>query len=137
MSTSQPTFSKLAFPFVSLFIIITIVCFAFATQLDALKINHWVFFVANIILFFVAIITMLMHKMSVKNSNPRAFTNGVMTSMVIKLFVIGTAVLVYASKAGAGKSVYGVYAGMVLYLIYTALEVKIALQMNKKPNANN
>lgn len=134
---SSNNFLNKAKPFFILFGLVTILIFVFAIQLDGLKINHWVIFIANILLFCISFFTIFLHNESLKSANPKSFVNIVMVGMIIKLLVIGAAILLYVFKSGASKSVYGVYAGMLLYLIYTALEVKIALQLNKKPNANN
>jgi hypothetical protein len=120
-----------------IFLLVTILAFAFGAQLDALKMNHWVILGANLLLFAISIFTLFMHQASIKSANPKAFINSVMVGMIVKLLVIGAAILLYVNMAGANKNVYAVYTGMLLYLVYTALEVNIALQLNKKPNANN
>ncbi|MFC4230427.1 hypothetical protein ACFOW1_00890 [Parasediminibacterium paludis] len=120
-----------------LFVLVTILALAFGAQLDAMKINHWVILGANLLLFAISMFTLFMHQASVKSANPKAFINSVMVGMIVKLLVIGAAILLYVNKASGNKSVYAVYTGMFLYLVYTVLEVKIALQLNKKPNANN
>lgn len=122
---------------VIIFILVTVLALAFGSQLDALKMNHWVILGANLLLFAISIFTLFIHQASIKSANPKAFINSVMVGMIVKLLVIGAAILLYVNKAGANKNVYAVYAGMLLYLVYTALEVSIALQLNKKPNANN
>ncbi|MDI9365113.1 MAG: hypothetical protein QM541_09195 [Flavobacterium sp.] len=120
-----------------IFVLVTVLAFAFGSQLDALKMNHWVILGANLLLFAISIFTLFMHQASIKSTNPKAFINSVMVGMIVKLLVIGAAILLYVNKAGANKNVYAVYAGMLLYLVYTALEVNIALQLNKKPNVNH
>jgi small-conductance mechanosensitive channel len=119
------------------FVLVSILALVFGVQLDALKMNHWVILGANTLLFAISIFTLFMHQASIKSANPKAFINSVMVGMIVKLLVIGVAILLYIDKAGVNKNVYAVYVGMLLYLVYTALEVNIALQLNKKPNANH
>ncbi|MBC7651116.1 MAG: hypothetical protein H7101_05145 [Deinococcales bacterium] len=120
-----------------MFGIIMLLLVAFTTQLKAIKINASVVMIANALLFFIALITLLLHVQSIQSTNARQFVNSVMLSMLVKFVVIGIAVLIYAYKGGNAKSVYAIYTSMILYIFYTLLEVKIALQLNKKPNANN
>ncbi len=135
--TSKNYFLQTIKPFFFLFICVLIVALAFGAQLDALKINHWVIFVANIILFGISCFTIFLHSASSKSANPKSFINIIMVGMIIKMLVIGATILLCVVKSGANKSIFGIYISMFLYLIYTSLEVKIALQLNKKPNANN
>jgi hypothetical protein len=137
MISSENNFFKKAVPFIVLFGITMLLLLVLAPQLQTLKVNASVVMVANAILFFIALITLLLHIKSLQSTNTRLFVNSVMLSMLIKFVIIGVAVLIYAYKAGSTKSVYAIYTSMLLYIIYTFLEVKIALQLNKKPNANN
>ncbi len=74
---------------------------------------------------------------SVNNANPHAMVRGVMGSVVLKLFVLGTAAFLYLYNAGEHKSVNALFMGMALYIIYTWLEVKIAMQLNPPKNGGN
>ena len=137
MSKEPNSFIKQASPFFILFISLAAIFILFAAKLDALDIDHLVIMWANGLLFIIAIITLIMHLKSVKNSNPNVFSRSIMGGMIIKLFGLGTAVVIYLVQAGKNMSVCAIFVSMFLYVLYTILEVKIALQLNKKPNANN
>ncbi|MBC7721791.1 MAG: hypothetical protein H7068_07170 [Pedobacter sp.] len=137
MINSSNTFLKKALPFVYLFIILNTIFLLFGKKLDAIKIDHVVVIGANILLFLISIITLIMHLKAVKNSNPNVFSRSIMGGMIIKLFGLGAAVVIYLIQAGKDMSVYAIFVSMFLYVLYTFLEVKIALQLNQKPNANN
>ncbi len=137
MINSSNTFSKKALPFVYLFIILNTIFLLFGNKLDAIKIDHFVVIGANILLFLISIITLIMHSKAIKNPNPNVFSRSIMGGMIIKLFGLGAAVVIYLIQAGKDMSVYAIFASMFLYVLYTFLEVKIALQLNQKPNANN
>lgn len=137
MNNQPQSFIKRASHFFILFISLTLLIVLFTTKLDALGIDHFVIMWANGLLFIIAIITLAMHLKSVKNPNPNVFSRSIMGGMIIKLFVLGAAVVIYLLQAGKNMSVYAIFASMFLYVLYTFLEVKIALQLNKKPNANN
>ena len=137
MISFKNSFFKNSVPFIVLFGITMLLLLVLAPQLKIIKINTNVVMIANTILFFIALIILLLHIKSVQSTNARLFVNNVMLSMLVKFVIIGIAVLIYTYKAGSAKSVYAIYTSMLLYIFYTLLEVKIALQLNKKPNANN
>jgi Kef-type K+ transport system membrane component KefB len=62
---------------------------------------------------------------------------GVMSAVVLKLFVLGTAAFLYLYISGEQKSVNALFIGMALYLVYTWLEVKISMQLNPPKNGGN
>lgn len=130
-------FFKKAVPFIVFFGTVMLLLLVFSPQLKIIKINTNVVMVANTLLFFIALITLLLHIQSLKSTNARQFVNSVMLSMLIKFVLIGIAVLIYAYKASSAKSIFAIYTSMLLYIFYTFIEVKIALQLNQKPNANN
>ena len=137
MTNLSNTFLKKALPFCSLFVGLTVLTLSFWKPLKAANINPSVIIGANILLFLISIITLVMHLKAVKNSNPNVFSRSIMGGMIIKLFGLGAAVVIYLLQAGKNMSVYAIFASMFLYVLYTFLEVKIALQLNQKPNANN
>jgi hypothetical protein len=55
-----------------------------------------------------------------------------MGSTLIKMLLTAIVVLIYTKVMKESKSNRGVLAGMVVYLFYMLLEVKIALRLNKK-----
>ncbi len=131
------SYGKLFLSLFIVYILINIPFFIWGSRLDALKIDHVVVIVANSLLFGIAVITMSMHVKAVKNPNPHVFARSVMGGTVIKLFVLGAAVLIYLALAGKNRSIYAVFVAMGLYIVYSILEVRIALQLNKKKDAGN
>jgi len=130
-------YGKLLLSLFIAYIVIDIPLFIWAASLDALKIDHIVVIVANSLLFGIAAFTMSMHVKAIKNPNPNVFARSVMGGTVIKLFVLGAAVLIYLAAAGKNRSIYAVFVAMGLYIIYSIMEVRIALQLNKKKDAGN
>jgi hypothetical protein len=134
---SGNVYLKKAVPFLFLFMFVNTLAIVFGKTLDAKKIDHTVIIAANIILFIIALITLALHTKSVKSSNPNMFTNSVMGATMLKLIIAGGCVLAYVTIAGKNRSTMAVIISMVLYLVYTFMEVMIALQLNKKKNAGN
>lgn len=119
-------------PMFVVFVLVNAICIFFADWLDAHEINHVVVGLANCILFIVSLIIYSMHKKSSSSANAHAFVRSVMGGTLIKLFVFAGGALLYLYFAGENKSVYAIVAAMGLYLVYTALEVRSAMSLNKK-----
>jgi len=124
-------------PIIFLFIIVTILDFIFASWLDAHEVNHSVLLIANIILLILIFITGFLQIKASENNNPYAFVRSITLSAFIKLIVIAVTVLIYLNSSGENKSIYAVGAAMLLYVIYTILEVRSAMHLNRKKNAES
>jgi len=55
-----------------------------------------------------------------------------MAATTIKMLVLASAAMIYIFIAGKNRSVYGILASMLLYIIYLILEINIALKLNQK-----
>jgi hypothetical protein len=124
-------------PVIFLFIIVAILVFIFSNWLDAHEVNHSVLLVANIILLVLIFITGFLHIKAAENSNPHAFVRSITLSAFIKLIVIAVAIFIYLNSSGVNKSIYAVGAAMMLYVIYTVVEVRAAMRLNRKKNVES
>jgi len=127
-------YGKLLFPTLLLFVSVTLVFMVAANFWEHIGVNHWVVIVSNLLLYLMSAISVWMHLKAVKNPNPHVFTRSVMGSTVMKLFVLGISVVIYLLLSGKDRNVFAIFIGMFLYMIYTAFDVKAALQLNKKQN---
>ncbi|MCX6337361.1 MAG: hypothetical protein NT153_08790 [Bacteroidetes bacterium] len=114
-------------PISIVFVVVTIVSLVFSTQLNAFKINQWVVIGSNTILFVFSLYNVVQHNKAMQQTNPHAMIRGVMGSVILKLFVLGTAAFVYLYNAGENKNMNGLFIGMALYILYTWLDVRIGL----------
>ncbi|MBN9297603.1 MAG: hypothetical protein J0I41_11355 [Filimonas sp.] len=123
-------------PLFIIFILVNTICLIYTTALVQKGFDPLVIQGANLILFVLALIGAFMHNRAVKSNNPHAFVRSIMSAMVLKLFVIGASVFIYLYLAGAQRNVKGIVIGMVLYILYSILEVKGAYSLNKEKNGN-
>ena len=123
-------------PLFIIFILVNTICLIYTTALVQKGFDPLVIQGANLILFVLALIGAFMHNKAVKSKNPHAFVRSIMSGMVLKLFVIGASVFIYLYLAGAQRNVKGIVIGMVLYILYSILEVKGAYRLNKEKNGN-
>lgn len=128
---------NLFFPLIILFVLVNANSIVLNTFLIRHQIDNAVVIGSNTLLFFISVISLSMQLKSVKNANPHAVVRGVMGSTVLKLFVLGTAAFLYLYTAGESKSVNALFISMALYLIYTWLEVRLALRLNPPKNGSN
>lgn len=135
----QTKFTKLIMPMLLLFFIANVIIILTEKQMKAASIDYTIVSFANILFFVLGLISLGLHAMASKKENPNVLFRSIMGSTFIKMIVTGTAVLIYAKTAKEKTSTIAVLIGMALYLAYMAIEVKTALQLNKKqkPNASN
>lgn len=100
------------------------------------KINNWVLFAGNCILFLVTIASFRLSKKALFHNNVQAFLRMVYSGMFLKMGVCIGAVLIwfFASPATIGK--IAVMCLFALYFLYTFTEVTLLMRLSKqKKNA--
>lgn len=122
-------------PLLGIFIVVCIAGVAAKTQLEAHKINANVVLTANLLLCVVCSFSVYMHHKALQHSNPNVPLRTAMLSTILKLFVLALAVGIYLLTAKANKSVYAVFASMLLYIIYSFTEVRITTKLKSNGNS--
>ena len=103
--------------------------------LAKLGIDNYVLIIANSLFLIIAIITSVIQKKALQNVNPNVFIRSVMAGMMIKMFVCIIAIIIYWFVAKQNFSTATVFAAMLVYLIYLAVEVILVSKMNKQKHA--
>ncbi|MEI8075906.1 MAG: hypothetical protein WCH78_14240 [Bacteroidota bacterium] len=134
----MPQRKKIFLPIVLVFVAINLLAFLFGTILHSWEIDPYVVAGGNGLLFLISIYNAVQHIKAMAQTNPHAMVRGVMSTSVLKLFVLGTAAFIYLYNAGEHKNINGLFFIMGLYLLYTWLDVRIALKGNpvKKDGSN-
>ncbi|MBL7759322.1 MAG: hypothetical protein JNK08_01360 [Sediminibacterium sp.] len=128
---------KLFLPLVVLMLVVNVLAVMLNSSLQQKQIDGLVVVCANTLLFIICASSLYMQVKSLNNSNPHAMVRGVMGSVVLKLFVLGTAAFIYLYAAGENKSVNALFISMGLYIVYTWLEVRIAMRLNPPKHGGN
>lgn len=128
---------KLFLPLVVLMLLVNVLAVMLNSSLQQKQIDGLVVVCANTLLFIICASSLYMQVKSMNNSNPHAMVRGVMGSVVLKLFVLGTAAFIYLYAAGENKSVNALFISMGLYIVYTWLEVRIAMRLNPPKHGGN
>jgi hypothetical protein len=125
---------KVIFPLLLVYVIANLVLYAVRVILTRWGIDFTVLLFANSIFFLLSLLTFFMQRRALQNSNPNVFIRSVMGGMLIKMFFIISAVIVYRLIAGNSVSKVSVFSSMFLYLLYLGVEVSIITKLNRQKN---
>jgi hypothetical protein len=117
-------------PLVLVFVMVNLMALLLGSVLKNWNTDPWVIAGANFLLFLISIYNAFQHLKVMSQTNPHAMVRGVMGSTVLKLFVLGTAAFIYLYNSGEHRNVNGLFISMGLYILYTWLDVRIALKGN-------
>ncbi len=92
-------------------------------------------FVANVILFLLSAFAFFVQTKGTASANINAFIRGIYSSLLMKMFVIVGAVLIYVFVTGGNVNKPALFVSMTIYLLYTSVEVIQLMKIaRKKPN---
>lgn len=126
---------KLLVPLVAIFVIFSGSLTASRHLLAKWGIDSDILIIANVLFFLISLAAFFMQKKALANSNPNVFVRSVMGGMLLKMFVVIAAVIVYRLVAGNNVNKVSVFASMFLYLLYLGVEVAVITKLNKQKNA--
>jgi len=129
------SFAKKTLPLFLIFVLINSLVLYFHKELDDRKIDSIVVFVANSLLYVLSVLSLTMHTKKPDKKNPNAIVRGVMAATLLKMMVLCFSTLIYLFVAGQSRSINAIFAGLILYVIYTLIEVSIASKNNQNNNA--
>ena len=119
-------------PLLLLFIFINILIFIFTKSLLAFGFNLSFLLAANAIIFMITLIGFTLQAKGSKSANVNAFIRGIYTSLLMKMFVIVVAILIYVSLIGAEINKPSLFTSLAIYLIYTCIEVIQLMKIARK-----
>ncbi len=95
-----------------------------------------VLIVGNALLFIITLISFLLAKKGLRNTNTHAFIRAIIGGIMIKLFVFVIAAFIYISFFKKDINKPALFTCMGLYLVYTFLEVSVLTkQLKQQSNA--
>jgi hypothetical protein len=123
-------------PLVLLFVILNALFISGAGLLRQWNADKNVLIIGNSILFAITLVSYLLAKRSLKNSNPNVFVRAVIGGIMIKLFVAIIATFVYTATSKVQINKPALFTCMGLYLVYTFIEVSVLTkELKQTPNA--
>lgn len=87
---------------------------------------------ANTVLLLLSFLSFVVLVKGVSSPNPHAFVRGLYSSLLLKLFVIVGAILIYVLVFGNELNKWSLFASMVMYIVYTSVEVIQLMKIARK-----
>ena len=123
-------------PLLILFIILTAFFISARNMFNRYNIDQDVLIAGNMLLVIVTVISYLMLLRGINSTNPHSFVRAMYLSFIIKFFIIVAAAGIYVVIARSEVNKPGLIICMVLYLVYTFMEVSVLTKlMKQKKNA--
>ncbi len=119
-------------PVIGLFLLINLIVFIFFNSLKEYGFNVAFLIVANIILFLLTFFGFYIQTSGVRSTNINAFIRGIYSSLLLKMFVIVGAILVYIVALGGEVNKPSILTSLGIYLVYTFLEVVQLMKIARK-----
>jgi hypothetical protein len=127
---------KKLLPVIVFFILINALIVIFGNTLLAAGFNVDFLLVANVVLFILTSFGFFIQIKGVRSANVNAFIRGIYSSLLLKMFVIVAAIVIYILVMGGEANKPSILTSMGIYLIYTFLEVIQLMKIaRKKPDA--
>ena len=123
-------------PVIGLFLLINLIIFIFFNSLKEYGFNVGFLIVANIVLFLLTFFGFYIQTRGVRSTNINAFIRGVYSSLLLKMFVIVGAILIYIVAMDGEVNKPSILTSLGIYLVYTFMEVVQLMKIaRKKPDA--
>ncbi len=123
-------------PVIGLFLLINLILFMFGSSLKESGFNIGFLVAANAILFLITFLGFYVQTKGVRSTNVNAFIRGVYSSLLIKMFIIVVAIVIYILVMGGKTDKLSILTAMGIYIIYTAVEIVQLMKIaRKKPDA--
>ncbi|MEO6905289.1 MAG: hypothetical protein ABI148_02940 [Ginsengibacter sp.] len=128
---NQPLLKKLLPVFV-FFILMNALIIIFGQSLIAAGFNIDFLLAANVILFLLTCFGFFIQTKGVRSKNVHAFIRGIYSSLLLKMFVIVIAIIIYILVMGGQVNTPSLFTSMGLYLVYTSMEVIQLMKIARK-----
>lgn len=126
---NQPSWKSLR-PMFLVFIILNTLFIAGKSFLVKKGIDQSVVLIGNVVLFLVTFVAFHLTRRSLNNKNPHVFVRAVYTGFIVKFFIVVIAAFIYFQLAEQ-ISKPALFVVLVLYLVYTFIEVSALLRLLK------
>lgn len=128
--------TKTIIPIICLFIILNGLIIILKAFLESNGFDVTFLMYANVFLFFISITGFLIQQKGLRSANPQTFVRGVYASMMFKMFITMTVVLIYVFIVRSKINKPSLFTAMGIYIVYTTIEVMALTKVaRKKTNA--
>jgi hypothetical protein len=124
-------------PIVAVFIVVVLLAVIARNWLASQwGLDYLVLLVGNTVLFLATAFSFYLYSKALRNNNVQVFLRMMYSSLLIKMAFCLAATFVYLYFTGKGVNKPGIIACLVLYMVYTYLEVKVLMRLMKNSPKN-
>ena len=124
--------STLYLPLFIAFGLVFILVLVFQDYLISNGVNTNFVLSANFVLFTLSVAGLFIQSKGAGSANLNAFLRGIYTSLLMKMFLIVGAVLIYLTVMGGEVNRGAIFISMALYFVFTAIEVKQIMKLVRR-----
>ena len=126
--------STLYLPLFIVFGLVSILVIIFKDFLAEKDVNSNLILGTNFIFFMLSIAGLFIQRRGAGSENLNVFLRGIYTSLLMKMFLIVGALLIYITIMGGEVNRPAIFICMALYFIFTAVEIKQIMKIVRKKN---
>jgi hypothetical protein len=126
--------STLYLPLFIVFGLASILVIVFKDFLAEKDVNSNLILGTNFIFFTLSIAGLFIQRRGAGSENLNVFLRGIYTSLLMKMFLIVGALLIYITIMGGEVNRPAIFISMALYFIFTAVEIKQIMKIVRKKN---
>lgn len=119
-------------PVIVIFILISLLVFIFKNSLASYGFDIPFLLIANVLLFLLSLFGFYIQTKGVRSTNVNAFVRGLYSSLLLKMFAIIGAILIYIFVMGGEVNKPSLFTSMAIYLLYTSIEVVQLMKIARK-----
>ena len=122
-------------PYISiivLFLIFTGLFLAGRSWMNQLGADTNVLIIGNSILFVATLLSFFLYNRALKNNQPHKFLKYIYGGMFLKMLICLVAAFIYIASLGKNVNKPAIFGCMILYFVYTFVEVSILLKLSKE-----
>jgi hypothetical protein len=123
---------KAFLPLVGIFILVNLLGSNLNLEFSTWKIDAKVLFWGNLILFLASAVSYYFYQKSISNTQPYGFLNNIYAGILVKMMLCLVAAFIYIKMAGKSVNKPAIFACMLLYLVYTTVELLILVKLSKQ-----
>ena len=124
--------STLYLPLFIVFGVVFLLVLVFKDYLISKDVNTSFVLGANFVLFTLSVAGLFIQSKGAGSANLNAFLRGIYTSLLMKMFLIVGAIIIYITIMGGEVNKGAIFISMALYIVFTGIEVKQIMKLVRR-----
>lgn len=124
--------STIYLPLFIVFVVVFLLVVVFKNYLHSKDINTSFVLGANFVLLTLSVAGLYIQSKGAGSTNLNAFLRGIYTSLLMKMFLIVGAIIIYITIMGGEVNKGAIFISMALYIVFTGIEVKQIMKLVRR-----